>query len=123
MKKQIRIVGAVVLVALYCIAMGVTNEAFVSSSFEKDMVPSQKKSSPNFSSSLYYPNSQAENIVENYTNLPAPSFKNTFNGFWAIVKTTDELFYAEFYQYQHFFRNFLIRYRKADLIFPFHSFG
>lgn len=39
-----------------------------------------------------------------------------------LIRITKELWESAFFQYRQSFVNFLIRYRKADLIYPFHCF-
>ena len=67
-------------------------------------------------------------IVENESSLQESSqsqsstFKNNPNNFSLFLKITEEIYSSIFSQYTTAFYNFLIKYRKTDLIYPFHYF-
>jgi hypothetical protein len=67
-------------------------------------------------------------IVENESSLQESSqsqsstFKNNPNNFSLFLKITEEIYSSTFSQYTTAFYNFLIKYRKTDLIYPFHYF-
>jgi len=64
----------------------------------------------------------AESPVNISNNAPSTTLKNSFNEFFAIVKITEQFFTNEFVQYISISKNFRIKYRKANMIFPFHYF-
>jgi hypothetical protein len=121
-KSSFRILSVVFLTAIYCFAIGVVTKSFAHSDFKDYPTSSQEKIISDFSTKLFCHTSQSESSVNNINNLPAPSFKNPFNGLWAITKTTEQLFETAFSQYTNISRNFLIQHRKTDIIFPFHYF-
>lgn len=56
-------------------------------------------------------------------NAPSSfSFKNSLFSYALLLKCSEQLFAGTFKQYISFSENFLILYRKCDLIFPFHYF-
>jgi hypothetical protein len=121
-KNSIRILGVVFLTAIYCFAIGVVTKSLAHSDFNINSTTSQEQYFSDFSTKLFCHTSQSESSVNNYINQPVPSFKNPFNGLWAIAKTTEQLFETAFSQYTNISRNFLIQHRKSDIIFPFHYF-
>jgi hypothetical protein len=121
-KNNIRILSVVLLIAIYCFAMGVVTKPLTHSIFHSNTTTSQEQYFSDFSTKLFCHTSPSESLVNNYINQPVPSFKNPFNGLWAIAKTTEQLFETAFSQYTNISRNFLIQHRKTDIIFPFHYF-
>lgn len=119
MKNSIRILGATVLLAIYCFAISVVTTSLSRSQFQKI---DQDKYFSNVTSNLYFHTSPSESSVNNFTNFASPVFKNVYTGLWAIVKAIEHVSEAEFSQYTITSGNFLINYRKSDIIFPFHYF-
>jgi hypothetical protein len=111
----------VILTAIYCFAIGAVNNPLSHSDFSNS-TSYQEKAISDFSANLLYPTSQSESSVNNYNNLPAPSFKNSNNRLSAISNTSEQLFETAFSQYTNISRNFLIHNRKTDILFPFHYF-
>ena len=122
MKSSIKILSIVALTAIYCFAIGVVTKSLTYSDFQSHSTTPQEQYFSDFSTKLFCQTSQSESSVNNYNNLPVPSFKNPFSGLWAITKTTEQLFKTAFSQYTNISRNFLIQHRKSDIIFPFHYF-
>jgi len=73
-------------------------------------------------SALYYGVTEPERSVSELTHCQVINFKNTFNSLDGIIKVTGFLFETRFFQYTKLSENFLVQYRKADIIFPFHYF-
>jgi hypothetical protein len=121
-KNSIRILSIVFLTAIYCFAIGIVTKSLANSDFQNNSTTSQEQYFSDFSTNLFCHTPQSESSVTNYNNLPAPNFKNSFSGFLAITKTTEQLFETAFSQYTNISRNFLIHHRKTDIIFPFHYF-
>ena len=86
---------------------------------------STKKSETNIaavSTALFYHTSESEIGVSTADSHAPSNIKNHFDAKWALVNTTNVLFQSTYAQYLKRSRNFLIHYRKSDLIFPFHYF-
>ncbi|MHB1107942.1 MAG: hypothetical protein ACYCZ2_16425, partial [Lutibacter sp.] len=66
--------------------------------------------------------SQAESLANPFSNSLPTTFKESKNEFSAILKFRELFFANEFSQYIFSARNFLIKYGKVDIIFPFHYF-
>jgi hypothetical protein len=120
--NSIRILGVVFLTAIYSFAIGVVTKSLAHSDFNINSTTSQEQCFSEFSIKFFCHTSKFESSVNNYINQTVPCFKNPFNGLWAIAKTTEQLFEIAFSQYTNISRNFLIEYRKSDIIFPFHYF-
>jgi len=121
-KNSIRILSVFFLTAIYCFAISVVTKSLTHSDFHSNSTTSQEQYFSDFSTKLFCHTSQSESSTNNYINQPVPSFKNPFNGLWAIAKITEQIFETAFSQYTHISRNFLIQHRKTDIIFPFHYF-
>lgn len=63
----------------------------------------------------------SEHSLKSFNNTHS-SFKNPFSGFGAVLKLAGQLFESRYAQYVAGSKNFLIRFRKADIVFPFHYF-
>lgn len=122
MKNNIRILSIIFLTTTYCFAIGLVTKSLTHSDFQSNSTSSQYQYFSDFSTKLFCHTSQSENSVNNYNNLPTPSFKYPFNDLWSITKTTEQLFETAFSQYTNISRNFLIQHWKTDIIFPFHYF-
>lgn len=122
MKNTIKILSAVVLIAIYCFAINTATKSINHSNFQHNSNSTQEKYFSDLSTKFFCHTSPPESLVENYNNQPNSSFKNPFNGLWVKIKTTEQLFKTTFSQYINFSINFLIQHRKTDIIFPFHYF-
>ena len=121
-KSSVRILGVTVLAALYCFAVHIVTYSQLSSGHGNHQTTEQEQYLATVSSSLFHHTSEAERSVSNLTNFPVPNFKNLIDKLWLITQSTGRLLEAKFAQYCHFSVNFLIHFRKSDLIFPFHYF-
>lgn len=74
------------------------------------------------STTLFYHTPESESGVSTADNHTPSNVKEAFDGGWALVNATNVLFESTYLQYLKSSANFLIHYRKSDLIFPFHYF-
>jgi hypothetical protein len=124
-KTKIRILSVVLLTAIYCYAIGIATATSTQANPQYYSTTSEKEYCLDFSTKLFYHTSQYESSVDNCNNQPTLNIKNPFgffNALWAHAKTTEQLFESVITQYINIAKNLLIRYRKSDLIFPFHYF-
>jgi len=121
-KNTVRILSVLLLTVIYCYAIGTVGASVVPTDAKGALNTQQEKYTLNVASQLFCHTSQTENAVSSPTQLPIPSFKNPFDPQWAAIKAAEQFFETEFYQYSRVSRNFLIQYRKADHLFPFHYF-
>lgn len=110
------------LIALYCATISFAGNISQNSDFINKSGLEKGKKDPTVSVELFSYSSQAENSVNPFNNTPPPTFKNSFNEFLAIVKIREQFFANKFTQYISISKNFRIKYRKANIIFPFHYF-
>jgi hypothetical protein len=120
-KKQVKVFGVSVFVALYCFVIGVNSNSLTSA----NTITQQTNQEHHFSVSsagIIFHTPQTEN-TENITNkLPVFSGRNPFSVLWAMVKVTEQLLQNQFSHYGFFLKNFPIKFQKADIIYPFHFF-
>jgi len=121
-KKLFRILGIILLTALYFAAISFDGHISQNTDFTNKSVPEKGKIDSTVSVKQFINSSQAESLANPYSYTPPITFKNSFNEFLAIVKTTEQFFANEFVQYISISKNFRIKYRKANIIFPFHYF-
>jgi len=121
-KKLFRILGIILLTALYFAAISFDGHISQNKDFTNKSALEKGKADSTVSVKQFINSSQAESLANPYSYTPPITFKNSFNEFLAIVKTTEQFFANEFVQYISISKNFRIKYRKANIIFPFHYF-
>jgi hypothetical protein len=124
MKKVNRVLDASLMTVIYCFALLVVlNHSFKSSpTFADTQSEIHKNYSSSDSGSLLLHTSQTEVLLSNVNSNLLPTFKNPFQSFSAVLQTEEAIFASVFHQYHRTSANLLIRFRKANLIFPFHYF-
>ena len=120
-KNSIRIFGSLLLAAFYCWGVLVFHPGFSNPYFSKGT--STDRLSLYDSANNYY---RADAKTESYTNEPGQSpvvnLKEGNASPAGMIYTDRILFTSRFSQYTKQAVSFFIRYRKADIIFPFHYF-
>lgn len=122
MKNLFKISGIVLLIALYCATISFAGNFSQNSDFVNKSGLGKGKKDSKVSVELLSDFSESESLANPYSNTPPFTFKNSFNEFLAIVKIREQFFASEFTQYISISKNFRIKYRKANIIFPFHYF-
>ena len=122
MKNDIKKTSVLVLIAIYCFAIGVFTTSINHYDVQTAQTTEQEKFLSTVSVNLYCHTTQLESSVSNLNDFSSPSFKNSFKNLWAFNKTVEQFFEFAFTQYEFFSINLLIRYRKTNIIFPFHCF-
>ena len=121
MKNSNRILGVIILCAIYFFAISAISHSSVSSSYEDYQPTEQKQHHAKISNGIFYHDSQLESSVKGFDDFPPQNLKNFFNGSF-VTKSIERVLEVQFTQYRCFSINFLIQYRKSDIIFPFHYF-
>ena len=124
MKKVFKIAGIILIVALYSFTMGMGgNNSFDSSLKGAGKTREENKSYfKAVSVNLFYFTPKSESSLNTFHNTTPSTFKTSFKEFAVVVKTTEQFFDSKFVQYNFSLKNCLFRYRKSDIIFPFHYF-
>lgn len=119
MKSRYKILGVLLLASIYGFGVGAVG---------RSMAPSEvvDSSQGNYFSvaktSLFCHVPQPESSFEKVQDYPAPSPNTFFTDNVGVQRLHDLLLRATVRHYLNFSINFLVRHRKADLIFPFHYF-
>lgn len=121
-KKLNRILGITLLIVLYFSAISIVGEISFSSGFTNKTINEREKNDVTVSIKSFSNTSQAERLANPFSNSLPTSFKESKNEFSAILKFRELFFANEFSQYIFSAINFLIKYGKVDIIFPFHYF-
>ncbi len=124
MKKVDSILEASLMTMIYCLALlSVVSHHFsagsTSSDYSSEVHPSYVSAD---AIDLFFHAAQVEISSSVVNSNVIPNFKNQFQGFSAILLHQEIIFGSAFHQYHSTFTNLLIRFRKANLIFPFHDF-
>lgn len=122
MKGRIRYISLVLLTAVYCYAISVVSGSFSYSDFPNHTPSLPEQIISDLSEGLLCHTLQTKTSVTNINYFPVPDFKNSLTGFWAIIKTSQQLLNIRFSRRITFWIDFLINHRKSDIIFPFHYF-
>jgi len=121
-KNTLWIFGVAIWVAFYCFANRTTNAVAPTPAFpgnsEKEISFSTITKSPLYHA---FPSGGFENNLDNSGGF-YPTIKTAYKSFWAAIRITEQRYASAFTQYVCISRTFLIRFRKADVLFPFHYF-
>lgn len=122
MKKSGGILTVILLTAIYCFAIGFTSISYASAEIHHIQNNDQEDHFSEISKSFIGQISQSESSIQFLNNFPKRLFKISFIEISTSLETTERLIESKFSQYNGFSRNILMRFRKADTIFPFHYF-
>lgn len=122
MKNLFAVLGIVLLSALYCSTIRPYKSFSQNTDFINKSDSVKGKNYSTVSIELFTDSLLVENYANPSNNFPPSTLKNSFAEFLAIVKITEQFFANVFVQYISISKNFRIKYRKANIIFPFHYF-
>lgn len=138
MKSTYRILVALLLLVIYSFAIthfaksildyGIENEkntknqAYLNSLKDNSLTYSLSYSLAHSSNYSLSDSPQTLSSVNEVTTFSVVTLKSVINQFWIVRKAKEQLIESEFSQYARFSTNFLILYRKKDIIFPSHYF-
>ncbi|MCK3683444.1 hypothetical protein [Maribellus sp. YY47] len=122
MESSLRLWFAVLLVAVYSFGIGYGSGPNAAGTYlPADNLESEVYSS-DASNQLSYHFTESEKLVSDSRTSSPVTFKTSFAQFLAFVQNSGLILANGFTQYRRISENLLIRYRKADIIFPFHYF-
>jgi hypothetical protein len=121
-KKVVTIVRVLLIIALYSFTIGVGNCHAIGLTAVSQLTTHKQHHASAVSPNLLHASSQAGSLETLFNSTSPTTVKDTSDEFSAFVKVTEALFFNEFSQYTFSWRNLLIKFRKADLIFPFNYF-
>lgn len=111
------------LLTIYCFGVFVSAKSIDVSLTDSIVQPKdQKETISGVSPALFLHTQQSENILTSFSDYSFSGYKLPIEHFWTLSFSSELFFNAQFKQYKNNFKLILIRYRKADLIYPFHSF-
>lgn len=121
-KNLFRILGITALTVLYFATISLIGGISHNLGFLVKSSSEKAKSELSVSINQFSNSAQSESLVNPLSNTLPATFKDSNNEFSAIVKIRELFFANEFSQYIFYVRNFLIKYGKSNIIFPFHNF-
>ncbi|TDT50686.1 hypothetical protein CLV90_0005 [Maribacter spongiicola] len=123
MKSTNNIFRVLLLVTIYCFGIYSSANTLL---FSNEVVISQSNNKQSLfkeSTKTLSPHAQQSEIsVSDVAEVSSPNYKLPFTSFNSQINYSELGFVARFKQYQLYANTLLIRHRKSDLIFPFHSF-
>jgi cytochrome c-type biogenesis protein CcmH/NrfF len=123
MNNKVKTWSAICLTAVYCFAVIHATYSLKKIDFRNHQTTEQEQYLATIAKGLYCHTSSSENAGSSLNNSSVSKTNNVFDELWSSVsESREQLFEAKFTQYCNFAINFLIKYRKTDIIFPFHYF-
>ena len=122
MKKILRTAALFLLATIYCFAMNVVTQSIVSFNYNSDVHSGEERYLERVYSIFFYHTPHNETASNTVQNFVAHEFKNLFHFIWATQETIENKFEKSVTLYTWNSENIQIRYRKTNLIFPFHNF-
>jgi len=123
MKQKHQILKAFLLIAIYCFGLGLSAKTLPYLG-KQNVIESQETAKYLITTSkvLYTHTQQAENSISEFLEYNTPNFLFSPSDVLATFYLNNLLFNAKYKQYINQLDNTRIKYRKSDLIFPFHNF-
>jgi hypothetical protein len=122
MKNTVRFLAASFLFLSYSLAIGLASFADSGSAFSNNATAEKEGYFTAISGNLLSPTSQTKTAANHLGDSSASAFEGPLSAHWAANRAAERLIESEFSHYMASMRGLLIRYRKSDLIFPFHYF-
>lgn len=122
MKKLYKIIGITTIAVLYCFTISMVFTISQNSGFTSKTIIEKDDKDLSVSIKQLSNAAQAESIGNDFSNIVPVTIKDSKNEFSGILKIRELFFANEFTQYIFTARNFLIKYGKVNIIFPFHYF-
>lgn len=125
MKKRFFIIVALILSMQYCFAFEGTKEIAEIKSVSHQTQINKLQKNADFtveSSTIISTVTENESYLQETSQFQFLTFKNNPNNFSNYLKITEEIYSSAYSQYTAAFYNFPIKFRKANIIFPFHYF-
>ena len=123
MKNRYKILKGLLFFIIYCFGIVVFTNTLSSKSVQSvEQNNVQKDYFANVSKVVFFNIDDSESLLSSLNEYASPNFKLPFKGFYLVTYTGELYFKSKFKQYKNNLNKILIRYRKSDLIFPFHNF-
>lgn len=122
MKRQNKILSVLLFILVYCFGVGFSCQK---SNDTYKLIEEGSKHETQFSSRskvFYFHTPTSETSTSEISEYISLNYHQNFDAFWAILLLSVWCFNALFKQYNAYLNTVWIRYRKSDIIFPFHCF-
>lgn len=123
MKSTNNIFRVLLLATVYCFGLYSSTNTLP---FSKAVVLSQNDNQKTYfseSCKVLSPHAQQTEVsIYDVAEVSSPNYKLPFTSFNSHIINSELLFSSRYKQYKQYANTLLIRHRKSDLIFPFHSF-
>jgi len=107
---------------IWFLAPGAAVNSYAYSDFRDDLVSAHVAVVPDFSANFFCNPTPAESEVNGFNYFSVPVCIDPFSEPGAVNKAIERSFESEFAQCTRHSRDFLVQYRKSNIIFPFHYF-
>lgn len=122
MRKTIHFAGLFLLAATYCWAMSMVTHSISIIDLPPNNETREDACFERVTVSFLFHSPQNKITVNNIQCITAQNEKILHHFAWPKQKTLEDIFKTTFIHYIWNTKGFQIRYRKADIIFPFHYF-
>ena len=122
MKMAVDLVGALLLTVLYSFLVVMPDTTALHSTFPNKSITEKERKDSKAKNNFIWNCSQSDSLFEISQNESLDTFEKTLKSFFATTISTECLLAHKLVQYTSISRNLLIKYRKADMIFPFQYF-
>ena len=121
MKDSLRILQTLLLVTIYGLAVSAATHPTALTFLENKQT--EKGQYITVSTNLFSHTAPTTSALNSFIgNFSVPDLNNLVEEQWLITESFNQLYKTEFSQYLYNSVNFPIAHRKANIIFPFHSF-
>jgi len=121
-KKFNKITALIFVALLYCYAVGFVNNAPNNAPIIKTSGTENETYFSVVTFHLFHHTTQSENSLHSVCKIPSRILEEPFYKFSLIKENTERIIVHSFTHYTSISQNFLILYRKFNIIFPFHNF-
>ena len=122
MKFIVQFSGIFLLTIFYSFSTIGINTSTQQLDFENASEHAKPSQQVTISSTFLFTSTESESAVFEFENTSPNSIEDPFKNSSSVAKITEQLILNEYTQYRLTSRNFLIKFRKNDLIFPSHYF-
>lgn len=117
------ILKIVLLITIYCFGVSVSAINLKNSNFNTVQNTSEQQDYLVKNTKIHFLHTiQSENILPSGELNISPEFKLSFDDFIKHTVSQELQYLSQFRQYNNHLQTIRVRFRKSDLIFPFHNF-
>lgn len=122
MNTKIKILATILFSLIYCYTITFTTKSIIEYDLKECLNTQEEQYFSTITTNFLAIQYQSENNANTFKNLSYSNLKNTSSPFFVIINIQEQIVKSSIFQYIKLSTNFLIQYRKKDLLFPFQYF-